>query len=251
MGHQDNREQRTAERASHVRPIRLWYNEGHYLRLPHRKPPKIALVDIVSIETSTPLHQLELPELVRLAQQDDMKAMEALVKKCQKSVFLAFRQLLPERPDDIADLTQDVLLRMCRSIKSLRNVETFHYWLNRIITNRYYDEIRKKGRPYTVVSMDAPLSEDDSESSGPRQIPDKGPSPDQHALGCELDDHIRQAILELPEQFRMMIVLREQQGLSYEEIAALTNISIGTVKSRLARARLKLQEALKPYLEEQ
>ncbi|MCA9808465.1 MAG: sigma-70 family RNA polymerase sigma factor [Cyanobacteria bacterium HKST-UBA06] len=201
-----------------------------------------------SLTAAVPYAQMELAELVVLAQQDDMRAMEMLVKKCQKNVFLSLRQLLPERPDDIADLTQDVLLRMCRSIKSLRNINTFKYWLNRIITNRYYDEIRKKGRSLNLVSMDAGLGEDEEPRQTTRQIADDGPSPDEVTLGGELDDEIRKAILNLPEQFRIMIVLREQQGLSYEEIASLTDTSIGTVKSRLARARGKLQEALKPYL---
>ncbi|MCA9788882.1 MAG: sigma-70 family RNA polymerase sigma factor, partial [Cyanobacteria bacterium HKST-UBA05] len=146
-----------------------------------------------------------------------------------KNVFLSLRQLLPERPDDIADLTQDVLLRMCRSIKSLRNINTFKYWLNRIITNRYYDEIRKKGRSLNLVSMDAGLGEDEEPRQTTRQIADDGPSPDEVTLGGELDDEIRKAILNLPEQFRIMIVLREQQGLSYEEIASLTDTCIGTV----------------------
>ena len=68
-------------------------------------------------------------------------------------------------------------------------------------------------------------------------------------LGSELDKKIKQAIENLPEQFRLVIVLRELQGLSYEEIAEITKTNIGTVKSRLARARAKLQEQIKPYLE--
>jgi RNA polymerase sigma-70 factor (ECF subfamily) len=93
--------------------------------------------------------------------------------------------------------------------------------------------------------------DDDSEGHNPTQdIPDRRTLPDTGVLNAELDQKIHDAIASLPEQFRMMIVLREIQGLSYEEIASLTDSNLGTVKSRLARARLKLQEMLKPYLQE-
>ncbi|MDX2083981.1 MAG: sigma-70 family RNA polymerase sigma factor [Candidatus Melainabacteria bacterium] len=196
------------------------------------------------------LRQLETSELVELAQQDNMNALEILVERHQKMVVVTLHQLLPER-GDVMDLAQDVLLRMCRSIKSLRNPRTFKYWLNRIITNLFYDELRKVPRQLPTLSMDAaPAYEDEGDGANPTQdIPDSSTSPERQVLHGELDEKIRQAIADLPEQFRTMIVLREVQGLSYEEIASLTNTNLGTVKSRLARARLRLQEQLKPYLE--
>lgn len=179
-----------------------------------------------------------------------MQALEELVQRYQRSVYLTLQQLAPER-NDIADLTQDVLLRMCRSIKTLRNPKTFKYWLNRIITNLFYDELRKTPRKLRTISMDEPLMEEgegDHVSKQSRDIPDTSQLPEYLALGSELDQKIREAIANLPEQFRTIIVLRELQGMSYEEIASLTNSNLGTVKSRLARARLKLQEAIEPYL---
>jgi RNA polymerase sigma-70 factor (ECF subfamily) len=139
---------------------------------------------------------------------------------------------------------------MCRSIKSLRNPKTFKYWLNRIITNLFYDELRKMPRQLKTISLDEPVYNDEEEQSPARDIPDSSERPDKVALNSELDQKIQQAIHNLPEQFRTIIVLREIQGLSYEEIASLTDTNIGTVKSRLARARLKLQEVLEPYLKE-
>lgn len=193
------------------------------------------------------LTALSVEELVLEAQQDNMAALEELVKRHQKGVYVMLYQLAPER-NDIRDLTQDALLKMCRSIKSLRNPKTFKYWLNRIVTNLFYDELRKKSRRLNTVSVDEPVYED-SEKSPTRDIPDKHATPDKLSLNTELDRKIHASIANLPEQFRTMIVLREIQGLSYEEIASLTNTNIGTVKSRLARARLKLQEDLKDYLE--
>jgi RNA polymerase sigma-70 factor, ECF subfamily len=122
-------------------------------------------------------------------------------------------------------------------------------WLNRIITNLFYDELRKRPRQLSTISLDAPAFEFE-EGANPltQDIPDQKEQPEIRLLEGELDKKIQEAIAALPEQFRTMIVLREIQGHSYEEIASLTHANLGTVKSRLARARLRLQETLKPYL---
>lgn len=199
-------------------------------------------------KTKENLRALSTEELVNLAQQDSLEALEELVFRYQKSVYVALYQLAPDR-NDISDLTQDVLLRMCRSIKALRNPKTFKFWLNRIITNLFYDELRKTPRRLNTISMDAPVFEEEAESgAATHDIPDFKDVPEKKLLNTELDKKIKEAIAHLPEQFRTIIVLREIQGLSYEEIASLTHSNLGTVKSRLARARLKLQETLKPYL---
>lgn len=200
-------------------------------------------------QTKEDLRALSTEDLVLKAQSDQLSALEELVSRYQKLVYVTLYQLAPER-NDITDLTQEVLLRMCRSIKSLRNPKTFKYWLNRIITNLFYDELRKVPRQLKTISLDEPVYESDDESGPARDIPDASDMPDKLALNSELDRKIQNAIQNLPEQFRTIIVLREIQGLSYEEIASLTETNIGTVKSRLARARLKLQEVLEPYLKE-
>ena len=89
----------------------------------------------------------------------------------------------------------------------------------------------------------------EDEASPSRDIADTGKMPEEKTLNKELDEVIKESINDLPEQFRLVIVLRELQGLSYEEIAEITKTNIGTVKSRLARARTKLQNQIKPYLE--
>lgn len=196
------------------------------------------------------LKTIEIDELIVLAQQDDHRALTALVERVQRNVYLTLHQLAPER-QDIADLSQEVLLRMCRSIKSLRNPKTFKYWLNRIITNLFYDELRKVPRRLKTVSMDEPQFQDEGDANPTRDIPDSSLLPDATTINRELDDVIQKAIENLPEQFRTIVVLREMQGLSYEEIASLTQTNLGTVKSRLARARERLQSELAPYLKEQ
>jgi len=202
---------------------------------------------------TTPLPQLatlSTAELVAEAQSGNRKALELLIKQIQKPIFVTLSQLLPER-NDVLDLTQEVLVRVCRALPNLRNVNTFKPWLNRIITHLFYDELRKKQRRPQPLALDAPLghsAEDASVATLLDRIPDTQPAPAEKAQLAELDEQIRQGIAALPEPFRTTLVLREFQHLNYEDIASLTQTSLGTVKSRLARARQRLQEHLAPYL---
>ena len=190
--------------------------------------------------------KMTLEELVVLSQQNDLKALEELIKREQKNVFAAFSYLSDKR-ENISDLTQEALMRVAKNINSLKNPKNFKSWLNTIITNLFYDELRKTSRKPDTISID----EDDCENSTFNilsLIPDKKCKPHEKCITNELDKIIKEAIQKLPEQFRIAIVLRELQGLSYEEIAKATNSSVGTVKSRIARARCKLQEGLKTYI---
>ena len=171
-------------------------------------------------------------------------ALEELIRREQKNVFAAFSYLCKKR-EEVSDLTQEALLRVAKNIQNLKNPKLFKSWLNQIITNLFYDELRKSQRKLDTVSLD-----DDSEDYAPIkfQLLDKKCKPHEKCISSELEKIIKNAILELPEQFRIAIILRELQGLSYEEIAKATHSSIGTVKSRIARARGKLQEDLKAYI---
>ncbi|CDE44098.1 group3 RNA polymerase ECF-type sigma factor SigG [Clostridium sp. CAG:768] len=188
--------------------------------------------------------KMALEELVVLAQQNDFKALEELIRREQKNVFAAFSYLCKKR-EEVSDLTQEALLRVAKNIQNLKKPKLFKSWLNQIITNLFYDELRKSQRKLDTVSLD-----DDSEDYAPIkfQLLDKKCKPHEKCISSELEKIIKNAILELPEQFRIAIILRELQGLSYEEIAKATHSSIGTVKSRIARARGKLQEDLKAYI---
>ncbi len=190
--------------------------------------------------------KMSLEELIVLSQQDDFKALEELIRREQKNVFAAF-SYLTEKRENIADLTQEVLLRVARNIKNLKNPKTFKSWLNTIITNIFYDELRKREKKPDTLSLDESVCED-SELNIASLIQDKKCKPHEKCISNELEKIIREAIQNLPEHFRIAIVLREFQGLSYEEIARATHSSIGTVKSRIARARCKLQEGLKAYI---
>ena len=188
--------------------------------------------------------KMSLEELVVLSQQDDLKALEELIRRVQKNVFASF-SYLSQKDENVSDLTQEALLRVAKNICSLKNPKLFKSWLNQIVTNLFYDELRKTQRRPDTVSLD---EETDEAPPIKFQLLDKKCKPHEKCISSELEKLIRSAIIALPEQFRVVIVLRELQGLSYEEIAAATHSSIGTVKSRIARARGKLQEDLKTYI---
>lgn len=190
--------------------------------------------------------KMTLEELVVLSQQNDFKAMEELIKREQKNVFATFSYLTNKR-ENVADLTQEALLRLAKNIHNLRNPKHFKSWLNQIVTNLFYDELRKTSRKPDTVSMDDEI-DDDTAFSLKSVLQDPKCKPPEKCMSHELEKLIKKAIRELPEQFRIAIVLRELQGLSYEEIAEATNASVGTVKSRISRARLKLQDGLKAYI---
>jgi RNA polymerase sigma-70 factor (ECF subfamily) len=189
-------------------------------------------------------------DLILACQRRDPAAFEELVKRHQRTVYALMYQLAPDWTDT-SDLAQEVFIRVWRNINNLRNPSSFRSWLTQIVTNLFYDELRKRPRRLPTVSMDDPIGEESDETAetATRDIPDNHPQPDEKALSTEMTDVIRRAMLRLPEQFRTAIVLREVEGLSYEEIGILTKTEMGTVKSRIARARTKLQELLKPYLE--
>jgi RNA polymerase sigma-70 factor (ECF subfamily) len=188
-------------------------------------------------------------ELVIACQKkQDGHAFDLLVKRHQRGVFNFLYQLAPDW-QNTADLTQEVFIRAWRSLPRLRNPKAFRCWLNQIATNLFYDELRKRPKQVRTISMDEPMDASDSDDGSTRDIPDCRALPDESVLRQELFETIRAAISDLPDQFRIAIVLRELQGLSYEEIAVLTGSEMGTVKSRIARARTKIQEVLNPYLD--
>lgn len=187
--------------------------------------------------------KMMLNELIVLAQQDDLKALEEIIKREQKNIFASFCYLTKNN-DCVSDLTQDVLLKIAKNIKSLKNPNNYKSWSNQIINNSFYDSLRKNKKTINTISMD----DENDETSQVIQIPDKCSKPQDKCISAEIDNIIKNAIFQLPEPFRVAIILRELQGLSYEEIAEATSTTLGTVKSRIARARNQLQRGLKTFI---
>lgn len=190
---------------------------------------------------------MNLYDLVTQAQSDNYNALEELIKREQKNVYSSFCYLGAKK-ETVSDLTQEALFRMSKNIKNLKNPSLFKSWLGQIVTNLFYDELRKKQRFPEAISIDTYWLNDENNDDSILHICDNTLKPDEKTMGKELTDIIREMICKLPEHFRIVIILRELQGLSYEEIAKITQTNVGTVKSRISRARNKLQECLKPYL---
>jgi RNA polymerase sigma factor (sigma-70 family) len=173
-------------------------------------------------------------------------AFTELLQRYQSHVDRILYHLAPDWQDR-ADLAQEVWIRVYRNIKRLNEPLKFRGWLSRIATNLFYDELRKRKRINHPISLDAPRRVDDGEIDW--EIMSSYPSPDDMLATREFYDSLQSAIADLPEAFRTTIVLREIEGMAYEEIAEITSVSLGTVKSRIARARAKLQSVLQPYLD--
>ncbi len=184
-------------------------------------------------------------ELIELAKQDHLDALEELVKRNQNNVYASF-YYLSGNCEDILDLTQEALLKMAKNIKNLKDNTKFKTWLNQIVTRLFYDYLRNKNKKLITIPIDK--KDDDEDKFNITEIPCKTCTPEENTLKTELNCIIERSIQKLPDTFRLAIVLREFQGLSYEEIAEITNTNVGTVKSRIARARNKLQSDLKQYI---
>jgi len=173
-------------------------------------------------------------------------AFDELLRRYHSHVDKILYHLAPDWQDR-ADLAQEVWIRVYRNIKRLNEPVKFRGWLSRITTNLFYDELRKRKRVSNPISLDAPRRVEDGEVDW--DIVSDYPSPDDTLATTEFYECLRLAIADLPEAFRTTIVLREIDGLAYEEIAEMTGVSLGTVKSRIARARAKLQAVLQHYLD--
>ncbi|MGK7872281.1 MAG: sigma-70 family RNA polymerase sigma factor [Xenococcaceae cyanobacterium] len=180
------------------------------------------------------------------ASQPDRAAFAELLRRYQSHVEKILYHLAPDWQDH-ADLTQEVWIRVYRNIKRLKEPVKFKGWLSRIATNLFYDELRKRKRAVDPLSLDAPRIMDEGQMDW--EIASDYPSPDDDLTTREFYERLKLALADLPEAFRTTIVLREIEGMAYEEIAEMTGVSLGTVKSRIARARAKLQSVLQNYLD--
>lgn len=176
--------------------------------------------------------------LVEASRDGDVDAFNQLVRLYEGRIYNLCYRMLGDS-DFAADAAQDTFLAAYRKLYTFRG-GSFRSWLFRIATNTCYDVLRaRKRRPTT--SLDAAM--DDSER--PYEPMDPGETPASYALRRELSDTLHQCLDMLPEEQRVVVVLSDVQGLSYNEIAEVVDTSLGTVKSRLSRARARLRDILR------
>jgi RNA polymerase sigma-70 factor (ECF subfamily) len=178
--------------------------------------------------------------LIERCKRGDLAAFNDLVRRYEKQVY-NFAYRLTGNYDDANDVAQDAFLRVFNAIGSFRGEASFSTWLFRITTNVFLDE-RKRARAHPNASLDEYLELE--ESSVARQIEDPSPTPEAVLEQSERAEILQKAIGGLPEYQRAMVTLYHGQQKSYEEIAEIMDLPIGTVKSRLNRARLALKEKL-------
>jgi len=185
--------------------------------------------------------------LIREAQRGDLESFNRLVLAYQTQVYnLAYR--IFGEADSAADAAQEAFLAAYRSLRGFRG-GSFRNWLLRIVTNACYDELRRrKRRP--AASLEAMLdSEIEPEDDGAASYTSAPVRPETAMERAELSKAIQDCLNRLPDEFRVVAVLADVQGFDYAEISAAAGMPLGTVKSRLARARLRLRDCLQRFRE--
>jgi RNA polymerase sigma-70 factor (ECF subfamily) len=183
--------------------------------------------------------------LIERCKRGDRVAFDDLIRRYERRVY-NFAYRLTHDHNDAEDVASETFVRIYNSIGNFRGDASFVTWLFRVVTNIYLDECkRRRARPQQSLEEMVELEE----SSVRRQVEDPSPTPAQVAEARERTAILRRAIATLPEYQRVMVVMYHQEGRSYEEIAASLDMPVGTVKSRLNRARLALRDRLAEFQE--
>jgi len=183
--------------------------------------------------------------LVQRVQKGDMRAFEALVNKYQRKVGRLLTRMVRD-PDDIEDIVQDSFIKAYKALGNFRGESAFYTWLYRIAINT--------AKNFLVASNRRPIAlregnDEDSETFDDSDTLSDMATPESVYSSRQIAATVNKAVEDLPEELKNAIVLREIEGLSYEEIAEVMGCPIGTVRSRIFRAREAISERLKPLLD--
>ena len=183
--------------------------------------------------------------LVRRAQAGEKRAFELLVSKYQRRLLRLLGRILHNQ-SDVEDIAQETFLKAYRALPKFRNESAFYTWLYRIAVNTARNHISSK---HNQVFVSDQIQSQDGETFSLLDNLTDGETPETHMHNREIIEALQKALDELPEQLRQAIELRELEGLSYEEIATTMDCPVGTVRSRIFRAREAISEQLKPLLD--
>ena len=188
--------------------------------------------------------QVNDQQLVKKVQQGDNRAFDLLVKKYQHKVMSLISRYV-KQPGHVADVAQEAFIKAYRALPNFRGDSAFYTWLYRIAVNTAKNHLVSQGRKPPASDIDA---EEAEYYEGAAALKD-GASPESHMLTDEIRNVVIKTIEGLPDDLRQAITLREIEGLGYEEIALEMDCPIGTVRSRIFRAREAIDNQLRPLLE--
>lgn len=182
--------------------------------------------------------------LVERVQQGDQAAFDVLVKKYQHKIMSLISRYV-KQPGDVADVAQEAFIKAYRALPNFRGESAFYTWLYRIAVNTAKNYLVSKGRKPPGSDIDATEAEFLDDGHGLKDIA----SPESQLLSDEIRATVLEAIESLPDDLKQAITLRELDGMGYEEIAVTMDCPIGTVRSRIFRAREAIDKKLQPLLE--
>jgi RNA polymerase sigma-70 factor (ECF subfamily) len=178
-------------------------------------------------------------KLIQKSKSGDLNSFETLIKTYQKMAYnVAYRIMGNE--EDAKDMTQEALIKVYRNIGNFRMDSSFSTWLYRIVMNTCKDELRK--RKVKVISIDQPIETGDGQMQ--MEIEDEGRKPDEILVSKETQNEVHEALQEVSEKNRIVVVLRDIKGFSYSEISDIIDVPVGTIKSRISRGRQELKNVL-------
>jgi RNA polymerase sigma-70 factor (ECF subfamily) len=179
--------------------------------------------------------------LIERAKAGDVKAFDILVRRYERQIYNFALKLTGNR-EEASDVAQEAFIRVFRFIDSFRAEASFSTWVYRVLVNAFLD-MKKKRRLDTQTLYLEEHKGTDGELLA-KDFEDGAPTPEEEAISKEREATVHKAILSLPDYQRAMILMYHSKGMSYEEIAEITQLPLGTVKSRMNRARLALKEKL-------
>lgn len=183
-------------------------------------------------------------ELVARVQKGQKQAFDLLVKKYQTRILALILRFVRDR-HEAEDVAQETFIRAYRALANFRGDAAFYTWLYRIAINTAKNHLASRGRRLPDIDIDSLEAEQQADEFGLHH----GDTPEGEALAGELEAAVHKAIASLPDELRTALMLREFDGLSYEDIANIMRCPVGTVRSRIFRAREEVDRQIAPYLE--
>ncbi len=181
---------------------------------------------------------IEEKELIRRAKNGEKSAFEEIISLYEKKVFSTIYYMV-KNENEVEDIAQEVFIKIYKNLKNFKEESSLYTWIYRITINVCIDELKKKKN---IIYIDEKLKTEDGEVE--LQLEDESKGPDDLAADEELKRKLTECIKKLPTDQRTMIILRDIKGFTYMEIAEMTKTNLGTVKSKINRARASLKRIL-------